>query len=356
MVVDGYRQAQLGWFVEPYMFKDLRPGTEDIFDNSFMSAEVLRSFYRAHSDELAKIAIKNPEVIVPKYMPNVEAMREKWDRTKLIASEGSGFIEIRRLIEGDDNFEQEDDRDRDILKDFDLFEFEVKTLKDLILLGLIVRDFAGAISMDLIDQLKALKTHWVLFAVDGYNVWESPSAYQYEYKVVKPKQMCIPYMLNFLAPHKAEMSGWKHTNGIAIGACTFKHPEGTDIYEDKFKSFHTVIKMPSYSSIEYLSAMRKYLETSAYIDEFATTQELIAFRMFCASNPRLVRTESAAYFLPLSSLKRELTQDIFDLNDTNYTPEGIDLGGAETAGDENDDDEDIDPKIAEEELDEDPYK
>ena len=43
MVVDGWRQAHYGWFIEPYMFQE--PGTAKLYDNSFMSAELLRSFY-----------------------------------------------------------------------------------------------------------------------------------------------------------------------------------------------------------------------------------------------------------------------------------------------------------------------
>lgn len=315
MAVDGYRQAQLGWFIEPYLFKESRPGSDDIFDNCFMSAEVLRSFFRAHSEDIAAIPIKDRDAVVSKYLPRLATFREEWDRAKLIAGGRTGFIEMRRLIENEENFEEEDERDTDILKSFDLPGFEIQTLRDLILLGLVIRDFAGAVAMDLIDQLKSLESHRVLFAVDGYNAWEVPSAYQYDHKIVMPKQMCVPSSLNFLAKHKVDMKKWQHTNGLAIGFCSFKHPEEKDIYKEAFNSFHLVLKMPVYSSVEFLSAMRLYLEHSHAFDKTTTNQDLSSFRVLCASNPRLTRLESVEYFIPISSIRYEDTHNPFEYED-----------------------------------------
>jgi hypothetical protein len=323
------------------MFKESRPGTEDIFDNCFMSAEVLRSFYRAHSEDVATIPIKDRDAIVSKYLPRLATFREEWDRAKLIAGGKTGFIEMRRLIENEENFEEEDERDTDILNNFDLPGFEIHTLRDLILLGLVIRDFAGAVAMDLIDQLKSLESHRVLFAVDGYNAWEVPSAYQYDYKVVMPKQMCVPNSLNFLAKHKSEMKTWQHNNGLAIGFCSFKHPEEKDVYKDALKSFHLVLKMPVYSSVEFLSAMRLYLEHSHVFDKTTTNQDITSFRVLCASNPRLTRLESAEYFIPISSIRYEETHNPFEYEDFegDLAESGSEAGGSdgEDSGDDSSD-------------------
>lgn len=311
MVVDGWRQAHHGWFIEPYRFKD-RKGAADLFDNSFMSAEVLRSFFRAHKGELNKIPIANVEKVVGKYKPRMAVFREEWDRTLTIAPPGSDFLAMRRLIEAEDNFEDEDAKDGDILKGFDFPNFEPKTLGDLITLGLAFRDFAGAAAMDLIDQLKELTSHRVLFLVDGYNSLENPSAYQYNNQVVMPKQMCVPRALNFLSRHKSEMGSWSHKNGLAIGFSSFRHPEQKDVYKECLNSFQLVLKSPAYSATEYLAAMRLYLEKSGVFGDDITTQELLSFRMHTQSNPRLLRVEAPRFFIPLSSQRIEESDDPFN--------------------------------------------
>jgi hypothetical protein len=311
MVVDGWRQAHHGWFIEPYRFKD-RKGSVELFDNSFMSAEVLRSFFRAHKSELATIPIANVDKVVGKYKPRMGVFKEEWDRTLTIAPAGSSFLSMRRLIEAEDNFEEEDAKDEDILKNFDFPNFEPKTLADLIILGLAFRDFAGATAMDLIDQLKELTSHRVLFLVDGYNSLENPSAYQYNNQVVMPKQLCVPRALNFLSRHKSEMATWSHKNGLAIGFSSFRHPEQKDVFKECFNSFQLVLKSPAYSATEYFASMRLYLEKSGVFGDDITTQELLAFRMHTQSNPRLVRVEAPRFFIPLSSQRLEESDDPFN--------------------------------------------
>lgn len=313
MVVDAWRQAQYGWFVEPYKFRSEIPGTDKIFDNAFMSAEVLRSFYKAHKDTLSTIPIANADTILDKYKPDLAKFREEWDRTVPLAGAGAKFIQIRRMIEGGDNFEEQDALDEEFLRDFDFPNAEFKSLADLIILGLFYRDFAGAVAMDVIEQLKNLESHRVLFAVDGYNSWEVPSAYEYEGSKVMPKQMCVPRSLNFLSRQKAEQSKWSVKNGLAIGFTSYKHPpQLKDVYHDSMKSFQLVLKIPVYSCSEYLSAMRLYLENSGLFENDITTQELIGFRMLCASNPRLARLESFGFFLPLSAQRHADNDDPYD--------------------------------------------
>ncbi len=312
MAVDGWRQAQLGWFIEPYMFDSPTKGGPALFDNSFMSAEVLRSFYRAHHDVLSTIPVSDVNSVFSKYRPQLDIFREAWDRSKTLAQKNANFIEIRKLIEDRDNFEEEDELDADILASFDYEKFELKTLKDLVLLGLFYRDFAGSAAMDLISQLKKLETHKTLFLVDTYNAWEVPSVYQYENEVVMPKQLCVPYSLNFLSRHRADMNKWDHKNGLAIGFTSFKHPEAKDVYKDTLQSFHLSIKMPVYSSTEYLAAMKLYLEHSNIYEDDITSHDIICFRMFCASNPRLVRIDGVSFFLPVSAEREALTEDPFD--------------------------------------------
>lgn len=311
MVVDAWRQAHYGWFIEPYKFQP--PGTTRLFDNTFMSAELLRNFYRGHKDTLDTIPIENAENVLAKYQPDLAKFREAWNRTVPMAPRGAKFIEIRRLVEGEDNFTDEDALDEEFLGNFAYPNFETKSLGDLILLGLFYRDFAGAVAIDLIEQLKNLESHRVLFVVDGYNTWEVPSVYQFENVEVMPKQMCVPWALNFLSPKKAEQDLWKVNNGLAIGFTSRKHPpQLKNVYDSAMKSFQLVIKMPVYSSTEYLAAMQLYLGKSGIFETDVTTQEVLGFRMLCCSNPRLARLESFGFFLPYSSQRSADNDDPYD--------------------------------------------
>lgn len=326
MVVDAWRQAHYGWFIEPYKFQV--PDTEKIFDNAFMSAELLRSFYRVHKDVLQDIPIENADEILAKYQPDLAVFREEWNRTVPLAPAGSNFIEIRRMIEGEENFEEEDALDADILGNFSYPKIETKSLADLLLLGLFYRDFAGAVAMDLIEQLKNLESHRVLFVVDGYNTWEVPSVYQYEHVKVMPKQLCVPRALNFLARHKSVMEQWSCKNGLAIGFTSFRHPpQLKETYHDAMKSFQLVIKMPVYSSAEYLAAMRLYLEHSGLFETDLITQELLGFRMLCCSNPRLARLESCGFFLPFSAQRYADSADPYDDSELEDFSESGESGG-----------------------------
>jgi hypothetical protein len=343
LLVDGWRQAQYGWFIEPFKFRKEVPGTEEVFDNAFMSAEMLRSFHRAHKDVLSTIPIENADAILAKYQPDLDKFKEEWDRSVLLCPAKAKFIQIRRMVEGVENMEEEDALDEEFLGDFTYPNYEVKTLADLILLGLFYRDFAGAVSIDLIDQLKNLESHRVLFAVDGYNSLDVPSVYQFEHKKIMAKQLCVPYALNFLSRLKADQDKWHVKNGLAIGFTSYKHPDQLkDVYHNSMKSFQLVLKLPVYSSSEYLAAMRLYLEHSGLFENEITTQELLGFRMLCCSNPRLMRLESFGFFAPFSSQRLADKDDPFDetMLDEFSGGESREGGGGRRKGDRGADDDD----------------
>ena len=313
MVADGWRQAQYGWFIEPYKFRREVPGTDDVYDNAFMSAELLRGFYKAHKDVLSTIPIENASEILEKYQPELNSFREAWERTVPIAPPNSKFIDMRRIIEDEENFPEEDALDEDILGNFAYADYKCKSLADLVVLGLFYRDFAGAVAMDLIDQLKNLESHRVLFVVDSYNSWEVPSVYKYEYKTIMPKQLCVPRALNFLSKQRSEMTSWKQKNGFAIGFTSHKHPPlKKDVFHDAMRSFDLVMKVPVYTSSEYLAAMRYYLEKAKLFEPDVTNHDIIAFRMMCSSNPRLTRLDAFRYLTPLFASRQPDMEDYDD--------------------------------------------
>jgi Mitochondrial ribosomal death-associated protein 3 len=324
-VPKGWDQVQSGWYIEPVRTRSAGRGastsssasaesddadvelsekrTEQLFDNPFMSAEVLRGFWKAHSEQLKKLPIKNKEAL-KKYGGFLEKFKENWTRARSMSGrEKLSFIKVREIIEAEDNFPDQDELDADVLKSFEFSaSFEPKTLEDLVRFGVAFRDYAGQAVIDVVAELRALDIPEmpVLIAVDQYNTWDGPSVYHYKDHRVMGRELCVPKALSFLTKKKAETEAWTMKNGICIAATSMRYPEGRKHkYEDFKNSIPLVLRVPCYSQLEMLSAVTYYTNQKR-IGEGMSTQELLTFRMLSGSNPRHVRTESVPFFFPLS--------------------------------------------------------
>ena len=141
----------------------------------------------------------------------------------------------------------------------------------------------------------------MLLAVDQINTWSVPSVYGYEGKALMASDICVPYALDFTSRKKKDvLNKVSVKNGLCIGAVSSKHIEGnkTD-FTDVAKSFPLLIQVPVYNKIEYLSIVQCYTYHGIF-DSSHGTDEILALRSFCNSNPRLVAKESASFLLPIS--------------------------------------------------------
>lgn len=122
-----------------------------------MSAESLRGFWNAHSSILKKIPISNKNAL-KKYTETISRFREAWNQSKTIGGrEKSSFINMRRIVEDSDAIEVEDAKDEKILVDFDFMSMKLENLNDLVLLGIALRDLAGLVVIDVVEELKQLE-------------------------------------------------------------------------------------------------------------------------------------------------------------------------------------------------------
>jgi hypothetical protein len=300
-VPKGWDQVQAGWYVEPVA--PLRPDLPAVYDNPFMSSQVLRGTWKAHSALLRSMPMKFPTA-VQKYGPFLVRFKEAYDRAKSVSGRDNfSFRQMREIVEAEDFFPDQDRLDAPVL-DGSRFDYAraaaPKTLEDLVLLGVAFRDLAGCVFMDLVAELKEVESVPVLIAVDQYNTWEVPSAFFFNQEPVMGKQLCVPHSLQFLSKKKADSDPWTLKNGICVCSTSHAHAEGRkETYENVSSSFPLVIKVPTYTQIEFLSSMTLYMHQNL-VAPGTTTQELLAFRMLSGSNPHSVRKESVPFFFPIS--------------------------------------------------------
>eukprot|EP01041_Mallomonas_annulata_P005500 gene5500-11078_t len=288
-----------GIFIEPCSLGS----TKGLYDNLFITVAMLRNFWKAHNDILFTLPIQKTKEL-EKYKPFLAKFREAWTRAKSMAQRQSyNFIQLRAIIEDEDNFPDEDELDEEIFNNFDFNKFEIKSIGDLILMGIAFRDLAGTCVTDIIEELKIIENHKVLIAIDQYNTWGGPTIYNYGDKKIMANDLCVPKALHCISKTKAITHEWNLKNGLVVCATSYKHPQGlkTD-FKDELPSVPVTIQVPVYSQIEYLAAMKYYISLNRVQDMFST-QEFLAYRMHCASNPSLLRSQLVPYFFPLSMQK-----------------------------------------------------
>eukprot|EP00596_Hydrurales_sp_CCMP1899_P002325 CAMPEP_0119034958 /NCGR_PEP_ID=MMETSP1177-20130426/1961_1 /TAXON_ID=2985 /ORGANISM="Ochromonas sp, Strain CCMP1899" /LENGTH=279 /DNA_ID=CAMNT_0006992801 /DNA_START=1315 /DNA_END=2154 /DNA_ORIENTATION=+ len=231
-------------------------------------------------------------------------------------------MQVRELIEAEDWFGDEDEEDAPVLDSFEFDEhFQVKTLEELVRMGVAFRDFAGPIFMDLVTELKELDLpdHPVLIAVDQYNTWDAPSVYQYKNRPVLGKELCVPNALFFISKKKAESETYALKNGLCVGATSMRHTEGKkNTYNEYMQSIPLVIRVPSYTQVEMMAAVSFYTEQGR-IEAGMSTQDILTFRTIQGSNPRLFRTQAIPYFFPLAVSK--LDPDV--INNMQFSDDGV---------------------------------
>ena len=306
----GWSLVQEGAYVEPI------PHAPGIFDNPLMSVGVLRGFWRAHNKQLKEIPLTNPSAL-EKYEAYRAEFEEAWVRAESVQQGSSGtsrrkldFIDMRSFVEGEDHFPELDEPDRDVLADFDYMNYEAKTLEDLVLLGIALRDLSGSICVDLINELKVLESTPVLIAIDQYNCWEVPSAFSYDDQpLIGKDHLCIPRALHFISTRKAETDTWTLKNGLCIAATSMRHTEGKKAtFSDVQKSVPLTVKVPAYSQVEFLSAVAHHAH-QGLLTKRLKLSDLLALRMHTGSNPRLLREEGLPFMMP--RIVAEL-QHVFD--------------------------------------------
>jgi len=318
---------------------------EQVFDNIFQSAVALRGLYRAHSAELKSIPltysnsndntahytslknqINNVQVTGDVGTAGAEDVFNSIDafelvRAQFLASQEKAmsapgranfnFMQIRELVEGEDNFREQDALDSDILlnsngsasgeggkKGFDMTTFQFKTLEDLLLFGIAVRSTAGSAFMHIIEELKRVKSHKVMIAVDQYNTFDAPSSYSWNMKRILGRDLCVPRALYGIDKKRSVTdNGFTLANGMMICATSHTHEEGHAIhYYNAIKSIPLAIRLPSYNQVEYFSFMRYFASTPSKLTEFVPLSQLLTYRTLCNSNPYEVRLNCFLYF------------------------------------------------------------
>jgi len=339
-VPEGWRQVQCGSYVDPAVVTMTGPGSSmnsdgggdsgstsnqhvspgeelemeegdmldthasaKIYDNHGMSVEVLRGFWRAHKEQLRNISIRDPATILDKYAMYREEFKEAVSRVQSVASSGANkklsFVQLRALIEGEDNNPETDKLDADVLAELDYLNFEPSTLEDLVVLGVALKEIAGSLFMDLVDELRALETIRVLIAVDQYNCWEVPSAFSYRHQTLRGKDLCVPHALNFLSFRKSETAEWTMKNGLCIAATSQRYAEGRNVdFSDTKRSLPLAVTVPAYSSVEYLAAAAYYAHRQVLPPRGILLEDWLGLRMFTGSNPRLLRVDSFSFLMP----------------------------------------------------------
>lgn len=323
-IPNGWDQVQSGSYIEP-----LKMGDGQVkYNNVFMSAEVLRGFYKAHAEELKKIPLSD-KGILDKYKKAMDQFEGKWQQVaSLPGRENNNFLQMRAIIEDEDNFETEDAKDKPLLHDYS-FNRNIENLEDLALLGIALRDLNGLVIIDLIEELKNLNLpeHPVLLAVDQVNTWHAQSAFHYNDIPVFPQDICVPYALNFMSKKKTIIDDFKIKNGLCIAAVSFKHNEGNKLnFIDAKNSIPLLIRVPTYNQIEFLSSVLYYM-AHGHVHDSHTMNDLLALRTCVGSNPRLLREEALSFLLPIQE------DDGFDENFINSREhEVIDLSPLEGKG------------------------
>jgi hypothetical protein len=226
------------------------------------------------------------------------------------------FTALRAVEVGDeDTFEDEDLLDAPIIdniKNFDILNFQIKTLEDIVLFGIAFRDHAGPAFVHVVRELKTMDKPDtpVLIAVDQMNFWDMPTVYKYDYKKIAATQICVPHATKFISEKKADNDKPFGKNVFCIGSTCMRYPtkRGAVVtYGSSRSSLPLSIEVPTYSHVEYLAAFKYYLATGL-IDEGVSDVELRAYRMHVSNNPRVMRKEASQYFLPIQA---EFASNVF---------------------------------------------
>jgi hypothetical protein len=305
-VSNGWDQVQSGLFIEPV------ENESDLYDNFMMTKFVLRSFWKAHHDVLSTLPLKKrtSEEMKSKYSERMEKIIAEWNRSKAMhkGEKDPSFIKIRGLLAENDIIASEDALDEEVLKGFNMETFEIKTLQDLIFIGIAIPEYAGLAFRDLIEELKIIDHIPILVAVDEYNTWFDRTAFMYDDKSISSWQLTVPSCLHVFDRRKEDNSIWKMKNGLAIVASSVGRTEGKKItFDDVNASIPLKIVVPAYNQIEYTSAFTFYSNYSI-IEPCFTSDDFLLFRTFTASNPRRISVEAIKYFLPR----------IFEMNEDNF--------------------------------------
>lgn len=311
-IPNGWGHVNGGAFIEPV---DEVTGVEGLFDNTMMSADLLRNLWYAHKEDLRAIPLQFPER-VEQYRPSIDSLQEAVTRTYgSMRKSGKTFTEVRGAEVGfEDTFPDEDSLDDPILNqmsNFDISTFEIKTVEDLLLFGLAFRDFAGPVVLDLVNELRNYKNPEkpILIAIDQVNYWDMPTVYQYGDQKIEAKDLCVPHALKFVSEKKNASSQWEGNGDdyvMCIGATSHRYPINKKrdkklvTYENSRSSLPLSIDVGGYSHVEFLAAVKYYLSTGR-IDPGISNQDILSFRMFCGNNPRTMFREPSNFFLPLQS-------------------------------------------------------
>ena len=295
-VPNGWEHVQGGDYVEP--LEDDVFGK--VFDNRLMSVAFLRSLWRAHRTDLASLPLTNREAL-RKFVPFLKTFQQEWDREmSLPGKEKLNFIQIRRLVEGEDANLAEDAKDADVLLNWDFKKYKMDTLEDLIRFGVAFRDLSGMVVLELVKELEKVESRKILIVVDQFNAWGAKSAYEYEYKPVMGSEILVPKALSYLHKKKAEGEKRKLANGLFVCAESSKHPEGLkELFKSASNSVPLTIEVPHYSQVEFLSSVLYYAHQQC-IPRDRSIQDILAYRMLVNSNPRLTRIDNCTFFMRLA--------------------------------------------------------
>ncbi len=297
-VPNAFDHSHGGMYVEPL------PGKSGLYDNTTMSASLLRGFYQAHRKEIDTIPIKDV-ALLEKYNKHITKFQGKWDLAlKVPGREDLAFTDMRAIILGDDFDEDEYGPDRELLADFDFLSLQPKTLGDLVRMGLAFHDFSGAAVLDLVSELRELDQEGmpVLFAVDQMNTWEHMTPYQYRDHYLHARDIAVPKALSFVTRKKTTVEDWTMKNGLCLGATSFKHEpmKGWETYAASMSSIPLTIEVPVYSKAEFKAALEHY-DLDTMTERSPSAQEIEAFRMSVGNNPLQMMRHITKYMYGLSA-------------------------------------------------------
>lgn len=312
-VPNGWDHVQSGPYVQP--LKTKVNGVETmVYDNPFMNKDLLRGFWKAHHKQLAKVQIRDTASVLKYKSLIVGKQRAIKKALESPGRERLGFLEMRALITPPENYLSEyDSLDAELLKNYSL-KSELKTLEDLLLLGVAFAEASGLVVHDLVRELREQTDFPVLFAVDQYNTWfaESGFAYGGEGKL-NGQRLNVPSQLSFLDRKKnsAASKAFAVKNGLCIATTSFKHVAGKDIHFDREvkNSLPLRVSVNAYSQQEFISAISYYLQPDVSpLGAVLNWEDVFTYRMLTQSVPQYVRSHAIAYFLPKSvrTLEKEL--------------------------------------------------
>lgn len=296
-VPNAWDHVQSGYYLDTVY------GSNDttLYDNPMMSTAALRSFFKAHKDVLKTLPVTQSPGL-SKYSAIVDRYLASWKELNRHYSRGNlKFIGMRSMIEGDDAIPEEDDLDEPFLRNYDMFNIKIENVHDLLLFGIAFHEASGAVFMDLVEELKELKHIPVLIAVDQMNSWDAPSAFGNENGPVSGRDLCVPRALSFLTIHKADSANMQLKNGLFFAATSQRRNEGREItyYKNK-NSMPLLLRVPNYNQVEFLACISYYVRQNILFNRLPRP-EVLGFRMFSESNPRLMREQLGEYFAPLES-------------------------------------------------------